>query len=99
MSLMGSSGTTAKVLDIEKKIAGNDPYWYYDFTDIEGYENLSLENFSIIRIDLKTHGVSNGFGYVRLESYDGTTGILHLRHDGYLSTNKATFRITFGKIK
>lgn len=36
MSLMSSSGTTAKVLDIEKKIAGNDPYWYYDFTDIEG---------------------------------------------------------------
>ena len=94
MSLMSSSGTSVKVLDVTRTIPQYS--WVADFSDIEGFEKLTVKNFSIISLNMRTHATDGVFGRTEIKSYDNETGILTLTGTPYTSTKGGTFRITFG---
>lgn len=94
MSLMSSSGTSVKVLDVERTIPQYS--WVADFSDIKGFEKLTAKNFSIISLRMRTHAEHGNFGPTKITSYDSETGTLTLTGSPYTSTTGGTFRITFG---
>lgn len=97
MGLMGVEGSSPKVLDVERKIAQYS--WVTTFNDIEGFEKLTVKNFSIISLRMRTHAEHGTFGPTKIVSYDSETGTLTLQGSPYTSTTGGTFRITFGDIK
>ena len=86
-----------KVLDVTRTIPQYS--WVADFSDIEGFEKLTVKNFSIISLNMRTHATDGVFGRTEIKSYDSETGILTLTGTPYTSTKGGTFRITFGNIE
>lgn len=89
-----AGGGIAKYLDVEIKKSNG---FTFDFSSIEGYEKLTVKNFSVLALKMSTHGVANA--NVTINAYDPSTGILTLKNTGYLMCSGGTFRIIFGNIK
>lgn len=93
MSLMSSSGTSVKVLDVERTPSGT---YQFSFNDVDGYEKLTAKNFSILSLTMRTHAEHGNYGPTEITSYDNQSGTLTLTGTPYTSCTGGTFRITFG---
>lgn len=93
MSLMSSSGTSVKVLDVERTPTGT---YQFVFDDVEGYERLTDKNFSILSLTMRTHAEHGIYGPTEITSYDNKSGTLILTGTPYTSCTGGKFRITFG---
>lgn len=93
---MVAGSSAPKVLDIDRVPTNN---FQFTFSDVEGYQDLSVENFSLLSINLRLYGSSSGsYSPMTIDSYDSETGILTMTGAPYTGTNGAKFRIVYGKI-